>query len=171
MLHFAPRARARCSTGPRSRPTRRRPRHRDRDAALRQHARPRQGQRRLLQWHVMTVQWTPGKMVVLLDGKAWATYTSHVPSAPMHLVMQSEVGTNGFTGVMPNAIHPGEGRVPDRLRDRLQVQRLILPARPDVRSSERPARGFRASAPPPARARRLRHQLRRERSARAGGGY
>ena len=60
------------------------------------------------QWHVMSVQWTPGKMVVLLDGKAWATYTSHVPSAPMHLVMQSEVGTNGFTGVMPNATTPAK---------------------------------------------------------------
>jgi beta-glucanase (GH16 family) len=60
------------------------------------------------QWHIMTLQWTPGKIVVMLDGTPWATYTSHVPTAPMHLVMQSEVGTNGFAGVMPNATTPGK---------------------------------------------------------------
>ncbi len=60
------------------------------------------------QWHTMTLDWTPGKITVSLDGKAWANYTSHVPSAPMHLIMQSNVGTNGFTGVMPNASTPAK---------------------------------------------------------------
>ena len=54
------------------------------------------------QWHTMTATWIPGKITVDLDGKVWATYTSHVPSAPMHLIMQSNVGTNGFSGVMPS---------------------------------------------------------------------
>lgn len=59
-------------------------------------------------WHTMTLTWTPGKITVDLDGKVWATYTSHVPTAPMHLIMQSNIGTNGFSGVMPGASTPSK---------------------------------------------------------------
>ena len=53
-------------------------------------------------WHVMSVEWTPGKLVYLLDGKPWHTITgSIVPHQPMHLIMQTHVGTNGTSGGMP----------------------------------------------------------------------
>jgi hypothetical protein len=59
-------------------------------------------------WHRMTVQWVPGDMTVRLDGHIWAHYTSHVPSSPMHMVMQTNVGSNGFTGVMPDSTTPSK---------------------------------------------------------------
>ena len=57
-------------------------------------------------WHTMSLEWIPGSITVKLDGKAWAHYTSHIPTKPMHLVMQTNTGTNGFTGVMPNTSTP-----------------------------------------------------------------
>lgn len=59
-------------------------------------------------WHRMTVAWVPGDMKVRLDGHTWAHYTSHVPSSPMHMVMQTNVGSNGFTGVMPDSTTPSK---------------------------------------------------------------
>jgi hypothetical protein len=48
------------------------------------------------QWHVMGVEWTPGKLVYTLDGQPWATLSnSNVPSVPMEMDMQSEAGTCG----------------------------------------------------------------------------
>jgi hypothetical protein len=57
-------------------------------------------------WHTMSILWLPNSIDVLLDGKRWAHYTSHIPSSPMHLVMQTNTGTNGFTGVLPTASTP-----------------------------------------------------------------
>lgn len=57
-------------------------------------------------WHTMILAWTPGHITVRLGHHRWANYTSHVPSSPMHLVMQTNVGTNGFTGTMPNSTTP-----------------------------------------------------------------
>jgi len=48
------------------------------------------------QWHVMGVEWTPGKLVYTLDGQPWSTLTnSNVPSTPMEMDLQSEAGTCG----------------------------------------------------------------------------
>jgi len=57
-------------------------------------------------WHTMTLSWKPGRITVKLDGRRWADFRHHIPSSPMHLVMQTNTGTNGFTGVMPNASTP-----------------------------------------------------------------
>jgi beta-glucanase (GH16 family) len=47
-------------------------------------------------WHVMGVEWTPGKLVYTLDGKRWATVRSeHVPDQPMELALQTQAGTCG----------------------------------------------------------------------------
>jgi hypothetical protein len=57
-------------------------------------------------WHTMILAWTPGRITVRLGHHLWADYGSHVPSSPMHMVMQTNVGTNGFTGVLPNSSTP-----------------------------------------------------------------
>ena len=57
-------------------------------------------------WHTMTLAWVPGQITVRLDGHLWANYTSHIPTTPMHLVMQTNTGTNGFTGVLPDSTTP-----------------------------------------------------------------
>ena len=57
-------------------------------------------------WHTMTLAWVPGQITVRLDGRLWANYKSHIPSSPMHLAMQTNVGSNGFTGVMPDSTTP-----------------------------------------------------------------
>ena len=44
----------------------------------------------MTQWHVYGVQWTPDKLVYLIDGKPWATMTgSAVPHVPMRLCIQT----------------------------------------------------------------------------------
>lgn len=59
------------------------------------------------QWHVIGVQWTPGKLVYTLDGKVWATTSSsHVPDVPMHLSIQTESGPKGTVHVSPNSSTP-----------------------------------------------------------------
>lgn len=65
-----------------------------------------QVQANFTQWHTMSLTWTPSFIKVKLDGRRWAYYRSHIPSAPMHLVMQTNTGTNGFTGVMPDSSTP-----------------------------------------------------------------
>ena len=57
-------------------------------------------------WHTMTLAWVPGQITVRLDGHLWANYTSHIPSSPMHLTMQTNTGTNGFSGTLPNSSTP-----------------------------------------------------------------
>jgi hypothetical protein len=47
-------------------------------------------------WHVMGVEWTPGRLVYTLDGPPWATMrSSGVPSKPMELDLQASTGTCG----------------------------------------------------------------------------
>ena len=57
-------------------------------------------------WHTMTLAWVPGQITVRLDGRLWANYTNHIPTTPMHLVLQTNTGTNGFTGVLPDSTTP-----------------------------------------------------------------
>jgi beta-glucanase (GH16 family) len=57
-------------------------------------------------WHTMTLSWKPGRITVKLDGRRWANFRNHIPSSPMHMVMQTNTGTNGFTGVMPDSSTP-----------------------------------------------------------------
>jgi beta-glucanase (GH16 family) len=59
------------------------------------------------QWHVMGVQWTPGRLVYTLDGRTWAVTTgSHVPTVPLHLAIQTESGPKGSVHVSPDASTP-----------------------------------------------------------------
>jgi beta-glucanase (GH16 family) len=58
------------------------------------------------QWHTMRIDWTPTHISVFKDGKRWAYYTKNLPTEPMHLVMQTNTGTNGFSGVDPNGSTP-----------------------------------------------------------------
>ena len=50
----------------------------------------------LTRWHTLGVQWTPGKLVYTLDGRAWATVSSrNVPSVPMVLDIQTQAWACG----------------------------------------------------------------------------
>jgi len=57
-------------------------------------------------WHTMILAWVPGRITVRIGHKLWADYRRHVPSSPMHLVMQTNTGSNGFSGTLPNASTP-----------------------------------------------------------------
>jgi beta-glucanase (GH16 family) len=47
-------------------------------------------------WHVIGVEWTPGKLVYTLDGKPWAVVrNANVPAEPMELDLQTQTGTCG----------------------------------------------------------------------------
>ena len=60
-------------------------------------------------WHTIGVNWTPGKLVYMLDGRAWSQITgSHVPDVPMHIGLQTHVGTNGQTGPNPDSTTPAK---------------------------------------------------------------
>lgn len=41
-------------------------------------------------WHVATTEWSPDKVVFSFDGSVIGTSTRHVPSSPMHYVLQTE---------------------------------------------------------------------------------
>lgn len=43
-------------------------------------------------WHTAVIEWTPGRIVFVLDGKTLGTSTRDVPSKPMHWVIQTETG-------------------------------------------------------------------------------
>ena len=66
--------------------------------------RPREGQLHVVAHDDALVD--PRPITVKINGKIWADYRSHVPSAPMHLTMQTNTGTNGFSGVNPNSSTP-----------------------------------------------------------------
>ena len=60
-------------------------------------------------WHTIGVNWRPGKLVYVLDGHAWARITGpEVPDVPMHLGIQTHVGTNGNTGLDPDSTTPAK---------------------------------------------------------------
>ena len=45
-------------------------------------------------WHTATIEWSPGKLSYILDGKTGTTTTS-IPSSPMHWVLQTETAGGG----------------------------------------------------------------------------
>lgn len=50
----------------------------------------------LTRWHVLGVQWLPGKLVYTVDGRRWATVRSaEVPRQPMEMDLQTQAGTCG----------------------------------------------------------------------------
>jgi beta-glucanase (GH16 family) len=60
-------------------------------------------------WHTIGVNWRPGRITYVLDGHAWARiWNSHVPNRPMHLGIQTHVGTNGSTGPSPDSSTPSK---------------------------------------------------------------
>ncbi len=60
-------------------------------------------------WHTIGVNWSPGKLLYILDGRVWAETTgSHVPDVPMHLGIQTHVGSNGKTGTLPDSSTPSK---------------------------------------------------------------
>jgi beta-glucanase (GH16 family) len=60
-------------------------------------------------WHTIGLNWTPGKILYTLDGRAWGSVTgSHVPNVPMHLGIQTHVGSNGNSGPGPGSTTPSK---------------------------------------------------------------
>lgn len=50
---------------------------------------------KLSDWHTYGVEWTPGRVVFLLDGKVIGTSTKKVPDTPHHWVLQVETNLGG----------------------------------------------------------------------------
>ena len=42
------------------------------------------------EWHVATMEWSPGKVEFFLDGRSLGAGTSRVPNIPMHYILQTE---------------------------------------------------------------------------------
>ena len=60
----------------------------------------------LTTWHTLGVEWTRGKLVYTLDGRAWATVKNvHVPSVPMVLDIQTQAWASG-TSVWRHGVDP-----------------------------------------------------------------
>lgn len=50
-------------------------------------------------WHTLGVEWSPGRLVYTVDGRAWATVDSgHVPTSRMALDLQSEATVDWGSG-------------------------------------------------------------------------
>jgi hypothetical protein len=45
---------------------------------------------RYADWHTTAVEWSPGKVVFILDGRIIGTSTDRIPNAPMHWILQTE---------------------------------------------------------------------------------
>jgi Glycosyl hydrolases family 16 len=50
---------------------------------------------RYTSWHTATIEWTPGKVVLILDGQIIGQTTTGVPNTPMHWVLQTETALDG----------------------------------------------------------------------------
>ncbi|CAH2604129.1 Family 16 glycosylhydrolase [Rhodovastum atsumiense] len=63
------------------------------------------------QWHTYTTDWTPGKISFYVDGSLIHTVTQHVPSIPMSVAVQGNVGaaSEQWYGGSPN--HSGVNHV------------------------------------------------------------
>lgn len=62
------------------------------------------------QWHVASVDWSPGKLVYAIDGKVWSTVTNpNVPKEPMSIAIQSQAWpcSNGWEAC-PNSTTPAQ---------------------------------------------------------------
>ncbi|PPK95215.1 glycosyl hydrolase family 16 [Kineococcus xinjiangensis] len=56
------------------------------------------------QWHDYAVEWTPGQIKYLIDGRVWATVAdARVPGQPMRLALQTEPWVKGTTWFRPVA--------------------------------------------------------------------
>jgi hypothetical protein len=60
------------------------------------------------QWHTVGLEWTPGKLVMFLDGQEWArTESSAVPAVPMSIALQSQAWyCGGNFSDCPNSTTP-----------------------------------------------------------------
>lgn len=47
-------------------------------------------QAKFTDWHTASIEWSPGRVTFILDGKQIGTTTNSVPTKPMHYVMQTE---------------------------------------------------------------------------------
>ncbi|MFF7190504.1 glycoside hydrolase family 16 protein [Streptomyces sp. NPDC008222] len=54
------------------------------------------------QWHTSRIEWTPGRIVFLLDGKVVGSTTKSVPATPMDWDIQNESALNGESAA-PNS--------------------------------------------------------------------
>lgn len=55
---------------------------------------------RLQPWHVYTITWLPTAITFQVDGRTVGTVHSRIPQTPMHLAIQAETNTNGWS--VPN---------------------------------------------------------------------
>jgi opacity protein-like surface antigen len=46
-------------------------------------------------WHTAVIEWTPQTVRFILDGRIVGSATGHIPSTPMHWVLQTETATDG----------------------------------------------------------------------------
>jgi hypothetical protein len=46
-------------------------------------------------WHTAVIEWSPGKVVLMLDGQVVGQTTTRVPSSAMHWVLQTETALSG----------------------------------------------------------------------------
>ncbi|MGZ4217426.1 MAG: glycoside hydrolase family 16 protein [Solirubrobacteraceae bacterium] len=62
----------------------------------------------LTRWHTLGVEWLPGKLIYMIDGRAWATLRSPaVPDQPMEMDVQTQAGTCGVSyAPCPDAATP-----------------------------------------------------------------
>ena len=44
----------------------------------------------LMDWHVATIEWSPGKVEFFLDGRSLGASTTATPNTPMHYILQTE---------------------------------------------------------------------------------
>jgi len=60
-------------------------------------------------WHVLGVEWTPGRLAYTIDGRVWAVVRNRaVPNQPMELDIQAQTGTCAVRSApCPDAATPG----------------------------------------------------------------
>jgi hypothetical protein len=62
-------------------------------------------------WHTIGLEWTPRRLVFLLDGRPWASIRGGgVPSVPMRLAIQSQAATCTSDSTCPGSVTPANVR-------------------------------------------------------------
>jgi len=56
-------------------------------------------------WHTAVIEWTPQMVRFILDGRVIGSATGHIPSTPMHWVLQTETATDGAVPARRTAGH------------------------------------------------------------------
>ncbi len=59
-------------------------------------------------WHTAVIEWNPAGVSFVLDGRLVGTSTQHVPSDPMHWVLQTETAIDG---TVPGATESGDVQI------------------------------------------------------------